>query len=64
MDTKVSKVAMRNYEGVRTMSLEEAEAMLNNKYAKRQNWVLADPDWEVVNGRLTRKAKKETKEKK
>lgn len=64
MDTKVSKVAMRNYEGVRKMSLEEAEAMLNNKYAKRQNWVLADPDWEVVDGSLHRKAKKETKEKK
>ncbi len=61
MDTKVSKVAMRNYEGVRKMSLEEAEAMLNNKYAKRQNWVLADPDWEVVDGCLHRKAKKENK---
>ena len=45
MDTKVSKVAMRNYEGVVTMSLEEAEPMLNKKYAKRKNWVLADPDW-------------------
>lgn len=55
---------MRNYEGVRKMSLEEAEAMLNNKYAKRQNWVLADPEWEVVDGSLHRKAKKETKEKK
>lgn len=48
----------------REFSVEHAEGLLNSKIRGGSGWKLADPDWEVVDGSLHRKAKKETKEKK
>ena len=57
-------VKMAAGDDVREFSVEHAEGLLHMNIPGGSGWVLADPEWEVVDGRLTRKAKKETKEKK
>jgi len=51
-------------EEVREFTIEHAEGLLTMNLRGGSGWTLADPDWEVVDGCLHRKAKKETKEKK
>ena len=48
----------------REFTVEHAEGLLNLNIRGGSSWKLADDGWEMVDGRLTRKAKKETKEKK
>ena len=49
---------------VREFTIEHAEGLLNMNLRGGTGWHLADDGYEMVDGRLTRKAKKETKEKK
>ena len=49
---------------VREFTIEHAEGLLTMNLRGGSGWTLADDSYEMVNGRLTRKAKKETKEKK
>ena len=49
---------------VREFTIEHAEGLLNSTLRGGSGWYLADDGYEMVDGRLTRKAKKETKEKK
>lgn len=49
---------------VREFTIEHAEGLLTMNLRGGSGWTLADDGYEMVNGRLTRKAKKETKEKK
>lgn len=49
---------------VREFTIEHAEGLLTMNLRGGSGWTLADDGYEMVDGRLTRKAKKETKEKK
>lgn len=49
---------------VREFTIEHAEGLLTMNLRGGSGWTLADDGFEMVDGRLTRKAKKETKEKK
>ena len=51
-------------EEVREFTIEHAEGLLTMNLRGGSGWTLADGGYEMVDGRLTRKAKKETKEKK
>jgi len=51
-------------EEVREFTIEHAEGLLTMNLRGGSGWTLADDGYELVDGRLTRKAKKETKEKK
>lgn len=49
---------------VREFTIEHAEGLLTMNLRGGSGWTLADDGYELVDGRLTRMAKKETKEKK
>lgn len=51
-------------EEVREFTIEHAEGLLTMNLRGGSGWTLADDGYGMVDGRLTRKAKKETKEKK
>jgi hypothetical protein len=51
-------------EDVREFTVEHAEGLLTMNLRGGSGWTLADDAWEMVDGSLHRKAKKETKEKK
>ena len=59
-----NKVRMVSGENVIEVSIERAEDLLAMNIRGGSGWTLADDGYEMVDGRLTRKAKKETKEKK
>lgn len=59
-----NKVRMVSGENVIEVSIERAEDLITMNIRGGSGWTLADDGYEMVNGRLTRKAKKETKEKK
>ena len=59
-----NKVKLASGENVIEVSIERAEDLLTMNIRGGSGWTLADDGYEMVNGRLTRKAKKETKEKK
>lgn len=59
-----NKVRMVSGENVIEVSIERAEDLLTMNIRGGSGWTLADDGYEMVDGRLTRKAKKETKEKK
>ena len=60
-----NKVRMVSGENVIEVSIERAEDLITMNIRGGSGWKLADDGYEMVNGRLTRKAtKKETKEKK
>ena len=61
-DTSMVKLASGDL--VREFAIEHAEGLLNMNLRGGTGWHLADDGYEMVDGRLTRKAKKETKEKK
>ena len=56
-----NKVKMVSGENVIEVSIERAEDLLTMNIRGGSGWTLADDGYEMVNGRLTRKAKKETK---
>ena len=59
-----NKVRMVSGENVIEVSIERAEDLITMNLRGGSGWTLADDGYEMVDGRLTRKAKKETKEKK
>lgn len=59
-----TKVKLTSGENVIEVSIERAEDLLAMNIRGGSGWTLADDGYEMVDGRLTRKAKKETKEKK
>ena len=59
-----STVRLRTGDEYREFPIEHAEGLLNSTLRGGSGWHLADDGYEMVDGRLTRKAKKETKEKK
>ena len=59
-----NKVRMVSGENVIEVSIERAEDLITMNIRGGSGWTLADDGYELVDGRLTRKAKKETKEKK
>ena len=59
-----TKVKLTSGENVIEVSIERAEDLITMNLRGGSGWTLADDGYEMVNGRLTRKAKKETKEKK
>ena len=60
-----TKVKLTSGENVIEVSIERAEDLITMNIRGGSGWTLADDGYEMVNGRLTRKAtKKETKEKK
>ena len=59
-----TKVKLTSGENVIEVSVERAEDLITMNLRGGSGWTLADDGYEMVNGRLTRKAKKETKEKK
>ena len=59
-----NKVRMVSGENVIEVSIERAEDLLAMNIRGGSGWKLADDGYEMVDGRLTRKAKKETKERK
>ena len=56
-----NKVRMVSGENVIEVSIERAEDLITMNLRGGSGWKLADDGYEMVNGRLTRKAKKETK---
>ena len=54
-----NKVKMVSGENVIEVSIERAEDLLTMNIRGGSGWTLADDGYEMVNGRLTRKAKKE-----
>ncbi len=54
-----NKVRMVSGENVIEVSIERAEDLLTMNIRGGSCWTLADDGYEMVNGRLTRKAKKE-----
>lgn len=54
-----NKVRMVSGENVIEVSIERAEDLLTMNIRGGSGWTLADDGYEMVNGRLTRKAKKE-----
>lgn len=62
MDGKVSMVKLVNGNGdVRMFAIEDAEYILTRKLRGGSCWSLADDDYELTEGRLTKKAKNNTK---
>lgn len=59
-----TKVKLTSGENVIEVSIERAEDLITMNIRGGSGWTLADDGYEMVDGRLTRKAKKETKEKK
>ena len=59
-----NKVKLTSGENVIEVSIERAEDLITMNLRGGSGWTLADDGYEMVDGRLTRKAKKETKEKK
>ena len=59
-----TKVKLTSGENVIEVSIERAEDLITMNIRGGSGWTLADDGYEMVNGRLTRKDKKETKEKK
>lgn len=59
-----TKVKLTSGENVIEVSIERAEDLITMNLRGGSGWTLADDGYEMVDGRLTRKAKKETKEKK
>lgn len=57
-------VKLASGENVIEVSIERAEDLITMNIRGGSGWTLADDGYEMVDGRLTRKAKKETKEKK
>ena len=59
-----TKVKLTSGENVIEVSIERAEDLITMNIRGGSGWKLADDGYEMVNGRLTRKAtKKDTKEK-
>ena len=54
-----NKVKLASGENVIEVSIERAEDLLAMNIRGGSGWTLADDGYEMVNGRLTRKAKKE-----
>ena len=54
-----NKVRMVSGENVIEVSIERAEDLLTMNIRGGSGWTLADDGYEMVDGRLTRKAKKE-----
>ena len=54
-----NKVRMVSGENVIEVSIERAEDLLTMNIRGGSGWTLADDGYEMVKGRLTRKAKKE-----
>lgn len=54
-----NKVRMVSGENVIEVSIERAEDLITMNIRGGSGWTLADDGYEMVNGRLTRKAKKE-----
>ena len=54
-----NKVKLASGENVIEVSIERAEDLLTMNIRGGSGWTLADDGYEMVNGRLTRKAKKE-----
>ena len=59
-----TKVKLTSGENVIEVSIERDEDLITMNIRGGSGWTLADDGYEMVDGRLTRKAKKETKEKK
>ena len=59
-----TKVKLTSGENVIEVSVERAEDLITMNLRGGSGWTLADDGYEMVDGRLTRTAKKETKEKK
>ena len=59
-----TKVKLTSGENVIEVSIERAEDLITMNLRGGSGWTLADDGYEMVDGRLTCKAKKETKEKK
>ena len=58
-----NKVKMVSGENVIEVSVERAEDLLTMNIRGGSGWKLADEGWESIDGRLTRKAKKENAKK-
>ena len=56
-----NKVMLCNGEDRREFTIEHAEGLINMNLRGGSGWKLADENYEMVEGRITRKAKKETK---
>lgn len=54
-----NKVKLASGENIIEVSIERAEDLLTMNIRGGSGWTLADDGYEMVNGRLTRKAKKE-----
>ena len=64
MADNTTMVTLCNGDDKREFTIEHAEDLLAMNIRGGSGWTLADDGYEMVDGRLTRKAKKETKEKK
>ena len=63
METKCDLVKVRDYAGIREVSVELAEALINGPITRKGDFILDDPGWEMVEGRLTKKARKKDNKK-
>ena len=61
MDGKVSMVKMLGGGQVKEYPIEQAECLLTVNMRGGTGWSLADDDYELTEGRLTKKAKKSEK---
>lgn len=61
MDGKVSMVKMLGGGQVKEFPIEQAEWLLTVNMRGGTGWSLADDDYELTEGRLTKKAKKSEK---
>lgn len=61
MEGKVSMVKMVSGDTVKEFPVEQAEWLLTVNMRGGTGWSLNDPDYELTEGRLTKKAKNNTK---
>lgn len=61
MEGKVSMVKMTSGDTVKEFPIEQAEWLLTVNMRGGTGWTLADDDYELTEGRLTKKAKKSEK---
>lgn len=61
MESKVSNVKLSAWDGVKEFPIEQAEALLTIDVKGGSGWSLADDGYELVDGHLTKKAKKGNK---
>ena len=61
MEGKVSMVKMTSGENVIEVPIERAEDLIAMNIRGGSGWSLADDDYELTEGRLTKKAKNNTK---